>query len=91
VPVPDEDVCLPSNPNPNSKFKIAGGDVGWFRKGQMLDEFNVAFSAESLLKPIKLHSELGWHVLLVTDQRDDGDVPLVRMGGGGCEPTEAES
>ena len=45
-----------------------GGNLGWFRRGQMVKEFeNAAFSARKgqLVGPIK--TQFGWHMIRVDD------------------------
>ncbi|MDR0523482.1 MAG: peptidylprolyl isomerase [Candidatus Methanoplasma sp.] len=47
-----------------------GGDLGWFRRGQMVAPFEeAAFAAEKgkVVGPVK--TEFGWHLILVKDQR----------------------
>lgn len=52
-----------------------GGDLGWFKKGQMVPEFSdAAFgaTADEIIGPVK--SKFGFHVLQVTERRDS--IPL---------------
>ncbi|MGN1045251.1 MAG: peptidylprolyl isomerase [Candidatus Methanomethylophilaceae archaeon] len=47
-----------------------GGDLGWFRPGDMVPEFDqAAFSAEKgkVVGPIR--TQFGYHLLVVTDQK----------------------
>ncbi|MBO5654170.1 MAG: peptidyl-prolyl cis-trans isomerase [Candidatus Methanomethylophilaceae archaeon] len=47
-----------------------GGDLGWFRPGDMVPEFDqAAFSAEKgkVVGPIR--TQFGFHLLVVTDQK----------------------
>ncbi|MBE6525634.1 MAG: peptidyl-prolyl cis-trans isomerase [Candidatus Methanomethylophilaceae archaeon] len=47
-----------------------GGDLGWFRPGDMVPEFDqAAFSAEKgvVVGPVK--TNFGYHLILVTDQK----------------------
>ncbi len=47
-----------------------GGDLGWFRPGDMVPEFDqAAFSAEkgAVVGPVK--TQFGYHLILVTDQK----------------------
>lgn len=51
-----------------------GGDLGWFGRGKMVNEFdNAAFNAKhgELLGPIT--TKLGLHIILVEDIRNSGD------------------
>jgi peptidyl-prolyl cis-trans isomerase C len=48
-----------------------GGDLGWFKKGDMVPEFS---SAAFALQPGKftetpIHSQYGWHVILLVEKR----------------------
>jgi peptidyl-prolyl cis-trans isomerase C len=47
-----------------------GGDLGWFGRGQMVQEFEkAAFSAEkgAVVGPIR--TEFGWHLILIKDTK----------------------
>ena len=47
-----------------------GGDLGWFGRGQMVPEFDVAaFEAEKgkVVGPVR--TQFGFHLILVTDQK----------------------
>ena len=48
-----------------------GGDLGWFKKGDMLPEFsNAAFSMKKgEITPKPVHTRYGWHVIQVLDTR----------------------
>ncbi len=48
-----------------------GGDLNWFKKGQMVPEFSEAAfgsTADEVIGPVK--SKYGYHILQVTDRRD---------------------
>ena len=50
--------------------KSAGGDLGWFGRGQMVKEFeNAAFSADvgAVVGPVR--TQFGWHLILIKDLR----------------------
>jgi peptidyl-prolyl cis-trans isomerase C len=47
--------------------KSQGGDLGWFGKGMMVPEFEQAAFNAKLNIPVKVKTEFGWHVIVVTD------------------------
>lgn len=54
-----------------------GGELGWFPRGVMVDEFDeVVFDleVEEISEPFQ--SDFGWHVVLVTDRDDDRPIEL---------------
>lgn len=51
--------------------KTSGGDLGWFRRGEMVRELEeVAFSLERGGISEPLRSRFGWHVLRLEDRRE---------------------
>lgn len=60
-----------------------GGDLGYFRKGDMVKPFSdAAFSMQAGMmteKPVK--TEFGWHVIKVEDRRQSSAPPFERIRG----------
>ena len=51
--------------------KVQGGDLGFFAKGMMADQFETAaFAAPKgkVVGPVK--TEFGWHLIVVTESKD---------------------
>lgn len=49
-----------------------GGDLGWFKKGQMIPDFeNAAFSGEIGIYPELVKTKFGYHIINVVDKKDD--------------------
>ena len=49
-----------------------GGDLGWFKKGRMVKEFDdAAFSASKseIISPIE--TQFGYHIIYIRDSRSD--------------------
>jgi parvulin-like peptidyl-prolyl isomerase len=59
-----------------------GGDLGYFPRGVMVDEFDeVAFSAKvgEVTQPFR--TQFGWHIVLVRDRRAPGQQPFEEVSG----------
>lgn len=72
------DLAKAHSKDPGSGAK--GGDLGFFRKGQMVPEFEkVAFSTPvgKVSEPVK--SKFGYHIIKVTDRHDAGQQPFAKM------------
>ena len=68
------DVAKKYSTDPGSKDK--GGELGWFSQGTMLESFNdAAYDLElnTLSEPVA--SDLGFHVIEITDRREVKDYP----------------
>lgn len=52
--------------------KLAGGDLGWSQPGMFVPEFEkvIAKTAKQEVSPV-FRTQFGWHVLQVTDRRDE--------------------
>jgi peptidyl-prolyl cis-trans isomerase C len=52
---------------------VNGGDLGWFKKTDMVPEFaNAAFAMkDGQITQTPVHSQFGWHVIQVLGHRDD--------------------
>ncbi|HVY01674.1 MAG TPA: peptidylprolyl isomerase [Candidatus Nanoarchaeia archaeon] len=48
--------------------KKQGGDLGWFERGMMVPEFEKAAFSAKINSPVKVKTQFGWHVILVTEQ-----------------------
>lgn len=47
--------------------KEKGGDLGWFKKGQMVAEFEAACFENDPGTIVKVQSQFGWHVVGASD------------------------
>ena len=60
---------------------VNGGDLGWFKKTDMVPEFaNAAFSMkDGQITPTPVHSQFGWHVIQVLGHRVDPAPTLAQV------------
>jgi len=49
--------------------KKKGGDLGWFKKGQMVPEFESAAFGSKPGDVVVCHTEFGWHVIKVLETK----------------------
>jgi parvulin-like peptidyl-prolyl isomerase len=57
-----------------------GGDLGWFPRGEMVDEFdNVAFSMETGATSGIFRSEFGFHIVKVLERKPAGIRPFAEV------------
>jgi len=65
-----EDFAKLARENSSCPSGMKGGDLGWFKRGMMVPEFEQAsFEASNLNKVVKVKTQFGWHLLTVTGQR----------------------
>lgn len=50
-----------------------GGDLGLFSRGQMVPQFDKVVFEEEVGKLHKVKTQFGWHLVLCTERRGDGD------------------
>eukprot|EP00611_Tribonema_gayanum_P019294 TRINITY_DN3318_c0_g1_i1.p1 TRINITY_DN3318_c0_g1~~TRINITY_DN3318_c0_g1_i1.p1 ORF type:complete len:323 (-),score=79.68 TRINITY_DN3318_c0_g1_i1:166-1092(-) len=48
--------------------KDQGGDLGWFKRGQMVPEFEAACFTNEAGAMVKVKTQFGWHVIAVLEQ-----------------------
>ncbi len=84
---------LESSPNLKKKFiELAktrsigpssknGGDLGWFRKDQMLPEFSDAAFAlrKGQITYTPIHTPFGWHIIYLTDKKPEGKIEFSKV------------
>ena len=57
-----------------------GGDLGWFPRGVMVDEFDeVVFSLDTGEVSEPFQTEFGWHIVTVLDRDDDRPLDLTML------------
>ncbi len=58
-----------------------GGDLGWFRKDQMLPEFsNAAFALrKGQITYTPIHTPFGWHIIYLTDKKPEGKIEFSKV------------
>lgn len=80
-----EDLARKYSKDPNASY--GGGDLGWFKETDMLEDFSKAVKRRSKGKIFKVQTkELGWFVVLVTEERKKRlEYHLIAVGEKGRE------
>ncbi len=60
--------------------KEQGGELGWFGRGQMVEEFEtLAFALEPGKLGDPIQTPFGWHILLIEERKPEGVKPLAEV------------
>jgi parvulin-like peptidyl-prolyl isomerase len=79
VKAPKADFAAIAKEKGEDASKEKGGDLGWFKQGAMVPEFeNVVWGMKKGDTSEPFPSRFGWHVVKVTDIRGEGDKKEVR-------------
>ena len=69
-----------------------GGDLGWFRRGQMVPEFEqAAFGLETGAVSEPVQTQFGWHVIRLADRRETPPPAMAEVQGDLAEQISSDA